>query len=950
MEWIRVRGAREHNLKNISLEIPRNRLVVITGVSGSGKSSLAFDTLFAEGQRRYVESLSAYARQFLNQVEKPDVDSIEGLSPAISIEQKSVSKNPRSTVGTVTEIQDYLRLLFAAIGVPHCPNCGAVIRPQSVQQMVDRILGLPEGTRLVLLAPYVRGKKGEYKKQLEQMAKEGFLRARIDGETIELSEDLPRLDKQKRHAIDIVVDRLVVKTGTESRLLSSLETALKVGKGLVIVAPAGLPEETLSQNFSCAQCGEGLAEVTPRLFSFNSPYGACPACSGLGTVQTIDRTKVLGDPELSIEEGVLRPFPSGAKSWRLSMIRTLGRSFGFELQTPWHKLPEKAREIILMGSGERELEFSIKGKKSSYSWQGKYEGVIPSLERRYRSSDSAAVRAEIEKYRSVGACAQCGGRRLRREALAVRVGGRAIDELGAVAITDLRRVMAELPLAEKQREIAGKVLQEVHDRLSFLDDVGVGYLTLDRSSATLSGGESQRIRLATQIGSKLMGVLYVLDEPSIGLHQRDNDRLLRTLREMRDLGNSVLVVEHDEETIRAADWVVDLGPGAGEHGGEVVASGPLDQVMRVERSLTARYLSGSQKVPVPTARRPGNGRFLEVLGARHNNLRNVDVRLPLGCLVVVTGVSGSGKSSLVHDILYRALARHFFRAGETPGEHRALRGLQHIDKVIAIDQSPIGRTPRSNPATYTNVFGPIRDLLAKTPEARMRGFSPGRFSFNVKGGRCEACAGDGQLKIEMHFLPDIYVTCDICGGQRFERETLKVRSKEKIIAEILDLSVEQARALFDHIPSIDRILDTLVDVGLGYIRLGQPATTLSGGEAQRVKLATELCRRATGRTLYLLDEPTTGLHFDDTGKLLDLLQRLVDLGNTVLVVEHNLDVIKVADWVIDLGPEGGGAGGLVVACGSPEQIAAAAESHTGRFLRPVLEREAEPRARAARRR
>ena len=933
MEWISVRGAREHNLKNISLDIPRGKLIVVTGVSGSGKSSLAFDTLFAEGQRRYIESLSAYARQFLNQVEKPDVDSIDGLSPAIAIEQKSVSRNPRSTVGTVTEIYDYLRLLYASIGIPHCPNCGAVIRPQSVQQMVDRILGMPAGTRLVVMAPYVRGKKGEYKTQMSQMGREGFVRARVDGEMIDLTGELPRLDKKKRHTIEIVVDRLVVKEGIEQRLSSSLETALNVGKGLVLLAPQGLPEEMLSQNFSCSECGEGLAEIAPRLFSFNSPYGACPDCGGLGTLRAIDEELVLGDPSLSISEGVLRPYPTGAKSWRIRIIRTLAEAMGFSLDTPWKKLSKKARTMVLFGTGDKEMEFKIEGKRSSYTWRGAYEGVVPMLERRHGSTESQKVRSEIEKYMSIRPCGACNGRRLRPEALAVTVAGRAIDELTSMSIGDLSAVMRGLKLSKKEREIASKVLQEVSDRLSFLDDVGVGYLTLERSSGSLSGGESQRIRLATQIGSKLMGVLYVLDEPSIGLHQRDNEKLLGTLSEMRDLGNSVLVVEHDEDTMRAADWVIDLGPGAGEHGGEVVAEGTYAKVKKNRKSLTGKYLSGKLSIPVPEQTREGNGKRLEVLGATHNNLKNVDLALPLGCLTVVTGVSGSGKSSLVHDILYRALARHFYRASEPPGKHRQIRGLEHIDKVISIDQSPIGRTPRSNPATYTNVFGPIRNLMARTPEARMRGYKPGRFSFNVKGGRCEACAGDGQIKIEMHFLPDIYVTCDVCGGSRYERETLQVRYRGLNISEILELSVEQARGVFENIPAVERILRTIDEVGLGYIRLGQPATTLSGGEAQRVKLATELCKRSTGQTLYLLDEPTTGLHFDDVGKLLALLQQLVDRGNTVLVVEHNLDVIKAADWLVDLGPEGGDGGGEIVAEGPPKKVAKVRKSHTGQFLK-----------------
>jgi excinuclease ABC subunit A len=936
MDSIVIRGAREHNLKNVDLEIPRNKLVVITGVSGSGKSSLAFDTLYAEGQRRYVESLSAYARQFLQQMEKPDVDSIEGLSPAISIEQKSVSKNPRSTVGTVTEIHDYLRLLYASIGVPHCPSCCKEIRPQTVQQMVDRVLELPAGSRLVLYAPYVRGKKGEYRKQLSQMVREGFIRARIDGEMVDLQGELPTLDKRKKHSIDIVVDRLVVKPEIEQRLASSIETALKVGGGLVVLAPKGLPEETLSQSYACIDCGTSLAEITPRLFSFNSPYGACPSCSGLGTHMGVDPERVVADHERSIDAGAIAPWPGGSKSWRMRMVQTLARELDFSLKVPWQELPEEIRRVILYGSGEREMTFELRGRKSSYTWQGSYEGVIPLLERRYKETDSQTVRTEIEKYMSMHSCTECQGRRLRPEALSVQIEGRSIDLFSSMTVTELRTFLERLKLNKREKAIAGKVVQEIVDRLRFLDDVGVGYLSLERASATLSGGESQRIRLATQIGSKLMGVLYVLDEPSIGLHQRDNARLIGTLKGMRDLGNSVLVVEHDEETIRAADWVIDLGPGAGIHGGEVVATDTADGLTRVKASLTGRYLKGDLSIPVPPVRREPGERSLVVAGASHNNLKNLRIELPLGLFIVVTGVSGSGKSSLINDILYRALARHFYRASDRPGVHERIDGLEHLDKVIAIDQSPIGRTPRSNPATYTNVFGHIRGLMAKTPEARMRGYKPGRFSFNVAGGRCEACKGDGQIKIEMHFLPDIYVTCEVCGGRRYDRETLSVLYKGHNIAEILDLTVEQAREVFRNIPPIERVLTTLDDVGLGYIHLGQPATTLSGGEAQRVKLARELCKRSTGKTLYLLDEPTTGLHFDDVGKLLKLLHRLVELGNTVIVIEHNMEVIKMADWVIDLGPEGGEAGGRLVVAGSPESVAKARASYTGRVLKRVL--------------
>ena len=936
MDVISIRGAREHNLKGVDLELPRNKLIVITGVSGSGKSSLAFDTLFAEGQRRYVESLSAYARQFLQQMEKPDVDSIDGLSPAISIEQKSVSKNPRSTVGTVTEIYDYLRLLFASIGVPHCPNCGKVIRPQTVQQMVDRVMSHADGTKVVLYAPFVRGKKGEYKTQLAQMAREGFVRARVDGETVDLSGDLPDLDKQKRHSIDIVVDRLVIKPDIEQRLASSLETALKVADGLVVIAPRGEEEETLSQSYSCADCGTGLSEIAPRLFSFNSPYGACPTCSGLGTLMGVDPHRVIADPARSIDAGAIAPWPASSKSWRMRMIETVVAQMGGSLEMPWKELPEEVREVVLYGSGKEEMTFQVKGRKSAYEWQGSYEGVVPMLERRHRETESQSVRTEIEKYMASHSCSSCNGRRLRPEALAITVSGHSIDELAAMSVARVRPMIDGLELAEREREIVGKVLQEISDRLRFLDDVGVGYLTLDRSSATLSGGESQRIRLATQIGSKLMGVLYVLDEPSIGLHQRDNERLISTLKDMRDLGNSVLVVEHDEGTIRAADWVVDLGPGAGEHGGEVVAFGPPEDIERDPASLTGKYLRGERQVSVPERREAGPEDQLTIVGARHNNLKGIDVEVPLGLLTVVTGVSGSGKSSLINDILFKALSHRLHRAADPGGEHDDLRGVDRLDKVIAIDQSPIGRTPRSNPATYTNVFSHIRSLLAKTPEARARGYKPGRFSFNVKGGRCEACHGDGQIKIEMHFLPDIYVTCEVCGGSRYDRETLSVRYKGASIADILDMSVETANEFFRNIPPIHRILSTLDEVGLGYIRLGQPATTLSGGEAQRVKLARELCKRATGQTLYLLDEPTTGLHFEDVGKLLALLHRLVDRGNTVVVIEHNLEVIKTADWLIDLGPEGGEAGGELVSAGPPETVAACESSHTGAYLREVL--------------
>ena len=936
MEMITVRGAREHNLRNLDIDLPRNRLVVITGVSGSGKSTLAFDTLFAEGQRRYVESLSAYARQFLQQMEKPDVDSIEGLSPAISIEQKTVSKNPRSTVGTVTEIHDYLRLLFSSIGVPHCPQCGQVIRPQTVQQMVDRVLLREQGTRLVLYAPYVRGKKGEYKKQLGQMAREGFVRARIDGEVFDLSGDLPTIDKKKKHDIDIVIDRVVIKEGLEGRLADSLETALKVGRGLVTVAAENEPEETLSQNYSCADCGTSLAEVTPRLFSFNSPHGACSTCGGLGTLMRVDPDRVIADDRLSIAEGAIGPWPPTKKSWRMRMLRTLARKLSFSLETPWKELPEGVQGIILYGT-ESEMEFEISSKKSSYQWKGRFEGVMPRLERRHRETESMAVRSEVERYMTVTDCPACEGRRLKPEALSVTISGWSIDDLVRLPVSAVQDRCSEIErsLDERGLAIAHKVLQEILDRARFLTDVGVGYLTLNRTSGSLSGGESQRIRLATQIGSKLMGVLYVLDEPSIGLHQRDNERLIATLCDMRDLGNTVLVVEHDEDTILAADWVVDLGPGAGVHGGVVVAEGTPQDVLAQADSLTGKYLRRELVVPIPERRVPG-GSWVTVHGARENNLKSIDVRLPIGGFSVVTGVSGSGKSSLVEEILYKALAGYFHRSGERSGRHDRITGLENLDKVIAIDQSPIGRTPRSNPATYTKVFTHIRQLLSKTPESRVRGYKPGRFSFNVPGGRCEACKGDGQNKIEMHFLPDIYVTCEVCDGKRYDRETMTVRYKGYNIADILDMTVEQGLEVFSNVPPIRRILSTLVDVGLGYVQLGQPATTLSGGEAQRVKLASELSRRSTGRTLYLLDEPTTGLHFDDVRKLLEVLHQLVDRGNTVIVIEHNLDVIKTADWVVDLGPEGGAGGGDLVAEGPPEMIATVESSYTGRYLKSLL--------------
>jgi excinuclease ABC subunit A len=945
MESIVIRGAREHNLKNIDVVVPRNKFVVITGVSGSGKSSLAFDTIFAEGQRRYVESLSAYARQFLEQMEKPDVDSIEGLSPAISIEQRTTSRNPRSTVGTVTEIYDYLRLLYASIGVPHCTNCGQEIRPQTIQQMVDRLLTLPAGTKFTILAPYVRGKKGEYRKQMLQMVKEGFTHAIVDGQEIELS-DPPALDKQKKHTIDVRIDRIVVKEGVAQRLADSLETATRVSKGLVkILYQADKREELLSQNYACPDCGVSIGEIAPRLFSFNSPYGACPRCSGLGMLLEIDERKIIPDPAKSIEDGAIALWKEGSENWRVKQIHTIAKHYRFSLTSPWRDLPEKGRNCILYGSEEK-IKFEFQGDASAYHYTGTYEGLVPMLQRRYHESDSEDVREEIERFMTPTKCPECGGRRLKPEALAVTVANEPIDKVVKLQLKDAAEFFRDIELTPREEQIAGKILKEVRDRLGFLNAVGVGYLALDRNAATLSGGEGQRIRLATQIGSKLMGVLYVLDEPSIGLHQRDNRRLIDSLLELRDLGNTVIVVEHDEETIESADHVIDLGPRAGVHGGEVVAEGTLEQIATFPSSLTAKYLRGEATIHVPPQRRKANGNALVIRGARHNNLKNLDVTIPLGLFVAVTGVSGSGKSTLVNDILFRALSRHFYDSPETPGEHDAIDGLDLLDKVIDIDQSPIGRTPRSNPATYTQLFTEVRNLMAATPEARMRGYGPGRFSFNVKGGRCEACKGDGQIKIEMHFLPDIYVTCDVCGGKRYNRETLQVTYKGASIAQILDMTVEQALETFRNVPKIATILRTLDEVGLGYIKLGQSSTTLSGGEAQRVKLAKELARRATGKTLYILDEPTTGLHFDDVAKLLHLMHGLVDRGNTVVVIEHNLDVVKTADYVIDLGPEGGDAGGKVIGTGTPEEIARIGDSPTGEFLRKMLRKEARVESRA----
>jgi len=935
-ESIVIRGAREHNLANIDVEIPRDRLVVITGVSGSGKSSLAFDTLFAEGQRRYVESLSAYARQFLDQMEKPDVDTIEGLSPAISIEQRTTSRNPRSTVGTITEIHDYLRLLWASVGVPHCPNCDIPIQPQTVQQMVDRLLDLGEGERFMVLAPVVEGRKGEHRRLFEQMVREGFVRARVDGRVVEVAEP-PALDHKRKHTIEVVVDRVSVRDGVAARLADSLETALRVGEGLVRVSRAAGRDIVLSSRHACPSCDFSFTEISPRLFSFNSPQGACPRCSGLGFLREVDPEKLIVDPERSLAAGCLVAVGNGPHSWRRRQLGQLAEHVGFDLDTPWRRLPEAVRRLIMFGSAE-ELEFVWEGRRGDYRYRDRFVGVVGHLENRYRETTSEEIRHDLEQFMSFSPCQTCSGARLRPEALAVRIAGRSVAEVSALTIGRAQRWFDELRLGERERQIAAKLLREVGDRLGFLVSVGLDYLTLDRMAGTLSGGESQRIRLATQVGSKLMGVLYVLDEPSIGLHQRDNRRLLDTLFGMRDLGNTVVVVEHDEETIRAADWVIDLGPGAGRKGGRVVAAGRPGDLAGFPDSLTGRYLAGEETIPVPSGRRSGEGPSLLVRNASEHNLKGIDVAFPLGRFICVTGVSGSGKSTLVSEILHKAVARELYGSMARPGRHAAMEGVEHLDKVVAIDQSPIGRTPRSNPATYTKVFDSIRGLFAGTTEARARGYKPGRFSFNVKGGRCEACQGAGQIRIEMHFLPDVFVTCDVCKGRRYNRESLEVRYKGLSIADVLDRTVNEARELFAPIPRIARILDTITAVGLGYLHLGQPATTLSGGEAQRIKLSRELAKRATGRTLYLLDEPTTGLHFKDVRKLLGVLHALVDRGNTVIVIEHNLDVVKTADWIVDLGPEGGEGGGGVVQVGTPEEVAVCTASHTGRYLRPLLAR------------
>ncbi|MGE5231256.1 MAG: excinuclease ABC subunit UvrA [Deltaproteobacteria bacterium] len=938
-EYLVVRGAREHNLKDISVRIPRNRLTVITGLSGSGKSSLAFDTIYAEGQRRYVESLSAYARQFLGLMEKPDVDAIEGLSPAISIEQKTQGQNPRSTVGTVTEIYDYLRLLWARVGVPHCPNDGSPVTRQSAAQITEAVLTWPEETRIEVLAPLVRGRKGEFRDLFEDVRKRGFVRVRVDGETYDVSE-VPALNRRRNHDIAVVVDRLVVRAADRSRLNDSIETALKAADGVVEVLRPARDSVLFSERFACPVCGLSFPELEPRQFSFNSPFGACPDCHGVGTRREVNAELILGDPSISILEGVLLPWGEPTGYLRKVVLPTLAKALRFDLAAPWGELGDEARRAILYGAPGR-FRFSVDGGRGK-DFESEWEGVLRNVERRYRESASDAVRESLEEYMIEQPCQSCGGKRLKPESLAVLVNGRSIGDVVDLPVSKALAFFESIPLRANgapgvDPEIAGPILKEVGDRLRFLRDVGLDYLTLGRGATSLSGGETQRIRLATQIGSRLVGVLYILDEPSIGLHQRDNQRLLGTLKGLRDLGNTVIVVEHDEDTIRAADHVIDLGPRAGRLGGEVVAEGTVEEILRHPSSLTARYLRGELRIPVPPGRRLGDRkRRLRLVGARANNLQNVTVDIPLGMFVAVTGVSGSGKSTLVTDILYRALARHFYRAKVVPGAHARLEGLDLIDKVIDIDQSPIGRTPRSNPATYTGLFTPIRELFTALPEAKMRGYGPGRFSFNVKGGRCEACQGDGLVKIEMHFLPDVYVPCEVCKGRRYNRETLEVRYKGRSIADVLELTVADALEFFGAQRRIAEKLELLNDVGLGYIHLGQAATTLSGGEAQRVKLATELAKRDTGRTLYILDEPTTGLHFEDVRLLLDVLHRLVDKGNSVVVIEHNLDVIKTADWVIDLGPEGGEDGGRIVAQGAPEEVASTAGSHTGRFLGKAL--------------
>ena len=939
-QYIKIRGANEHNLKNVDVDIPRDKLVVLTGLSGSGKSSLAFDTIYAEGQRRYMESLSSYARQFLGQMEKPDVESIEGLSPAISIDQKSTNRNPRSTVGTVTEIYDYFRLLYARAGIPHCPKCGREIKKQTVDQMVEQVMAFPERTKIQLLAPVVRGRKGTHVKLLERARKSGYVRVRIDGNMYELSEEI-KLDKNIKHNIEIVVDRLIVKEGIEQRLTDSIENVLNLAEGLMTVDVIGGEPVQFSESFSCPDCGISIEEIEPRSFSFNNPFGACPECFGLGYKMEFDEDLMIPDKRLSISEGAITVMGwqscTDKKSFTYAILDALSKEYGFSLDTPFEDYPKEVHDVLIHGTNGKEVKVYYKGQRGEGVYDVAFEGLIRNVERRYRETSSETMKAEYEEFMNITPCSACKGQRLKPGALAVTVGDKNISELTGMSIEKLQTFLKELKLSNQQLLIGGQILKEINSRIQFLMDVGLNYLTLGRSTGTLSGGEAQRIRLATQIGSGLVGVAYILDEPSIGLHQRDNDKLLGTLKHLRDLGNSVIVVEHDEDTMREADFIVDIGPGAGEHGGEVVATGNAEEIMQNENSVTGAYLSGRIRIPVPEVRRKPTG-WLKVLGAQENNLKNIDVKFPLGVMTCVTGVSGSGKSSLVNQILYKRLARDLNRARTIPGRHKGIEGLEQLDKVINIDQSPIGRTPRSNPATYTGVFDLIRDLFAATPDAKARGYKKGRFSFNVKGGRCEACSGDGIIKIEMHFLPDVYVPCEVCKGRRYNRETLEVKYKGKNIYDVLDMTVEEAMHFFENVPSIRRKMETLYDVGLSYIRLGQPSTTLSGGEAQRIKLATELSKRSTGKTIYILDEPTTGLHFADVHKLTEILHRLTEDGNTVIVIEHNLDVIKTADYIIDIGPEGGDKGGTVIAEGTPEEVAESPVSYTGKYIKPMLER------------
>ena len=937
-KYIKIRGANEHNLKNIDVDIPRNELVVLTGLSGSGKSSLAFDTIYAEGQRRYMESLSSYARQFLGQMEKPNVEKIEGLSPAISIDQKSTNRNPRSTVGTVTEIYDYFRLLYARVGIPHCPKCGKEIKKQSVDQMVDQIMALPERTKIQLLAPVVRGRKGTHQKLLEQAKRSGYVRVQVDGNTYELSEEIP-LEKNIKHNIDIVVDRLVVKEGIEKRLTDSVESVLDLAEGLMTVDVIGGEPIHFSQSFSCPDCGISIDEIEPRSFSFNNPFGACPECFGLGYKMEFDEDLMIPDKSLSIAEGAIQVIGwqscTDPSSYTYATLKALSEEYKFDLNTPYQDLPKKIQHMLIHGTDGKVVKVYYKGQRGEGVYDVAFEGLIRNVQRRYRETGSETIKQEYETFMRITPCPVCGGQRLKRESLAVTVSEKNIHEVTSMSIKNLQVFLENIELTKQQHLIGDQILKEIKARVGFLVDVGLEYLTLSRATGTLSGGEAQRIRLATQIGSGLVGVAYILDEPSIGLHQRDNDKLLATLKNLRDLGNTLIVVEHDEDTMREADYIVDIGPGAGEHGGQLVAEGTAEEIMKNPNSITGAYLSGRIKIPVPEKRRKPTG-WLKIKGAQENNLKNINVNIPLGVMTCITGVSGSGKSSLTNEILYKRLARDLNRARTIPGKHKAMEGLEQLDKVIDIDQSPIGRTPRSNPATYTGVFDQIRDLFAATPDAKARGYAKGRFSFNVKGGRCEACSGDGILKIEMHFLPDVYVPCEVCHGQRYNRETLEVRYKGKNIYDVLNMTVEEALEFFENVPSIHRKIQTLYDVGLSYIRLGQPSTELSGGEAQRIKLATELSKRSTGKTIYILDEPTTGLHFADVHKLTEILQRLAEGGNTVVVIEHNLDVIKTADYIIDMGPEGGDGGGTVVAKGTPEEVAKVPESYTGKYIKKYL--------------